>query len=416
MKILMLSWEYPPKTVGGLANHVYNLSKSLVNMGHEVHVITSEYGEALKDQVEEGVFVHRAAPYNIETDDFTKWVMHLNFSMIEEGIRLVNKFGGFDIVHAHDWLSLYSGKAIKGIFNVPMVCTIHATEYGRNGGIRTDMQRYISSAEWFLTYESWKVIACSDYMKNEIRNVFNLPEEKIWVIPNGVDGESFNLEFDYESFRRNYALDEEKIVFYVGRHVYEKGIHLLIEAAPDILREYNNTKFVIAGKGPMTEELKNRVKALGIEEKVMFTGYMSDETRNKLYKVSNAAVFPSLYEPFGIVALEAMAAECPVIVSDTGGLGEIITHKYNGMKIITGVVDSVRDNVVELLKNEQLAEYVKKNALKDVYVKYTWNKIAEHTNLVYKRVKEEEVEKEQHKEEYSKITEVKGLAINDIYR
>jgi len=416
MKILMLSWEYPPKTVGGLANHVYNLSKSLVNMGHEVHVITSEYGEALKDQVEEGVFVHRAAPYNIETDDFTKWVMHLNFSMIEEGIRLVNKFGGFDIVHAHDWLSLYSGKAIKGAFNIPMVCTIHATEYGRNGGIRTDMQRYISSAEWFLTYESWKVIACSDYMKNEIRNVFNLPEEKIWVIPNGVDGESFNLEFDYERFRRNYALDEEKIVFYVGRHVYEKGIHLLIEAAPDILREYNNTKFVIAGKGPMTEELKNRVKALGIEEKVMFTGYMSDETRNKLYKVSNAAVFPSLYEPFGIVALEAMAAECPVIVSDTGGLGEIITHKYNGMKIITGVVDSVRDNVVELLKDDQLAEYVKKNALKDVYVKYTWNKIAEHTALVYERVKEEEVEIEQVKNDYSITTEFSGLSINDIYR
>jgi len=416
MRILMLSWEYPPKTVGGLANHVYNLSKGLVDMGHEVHVITSEYGEEIKEHVEEGVFVHRAAPYNIETDDFTKWVMHLNFSMIEEGIRLVNKFGGFDIVHAHDWLSLYSGKAIKGIFNVPMVCTIHATEYGRNGGIRTDMQRYISSAEWLLTYESWKVIACSDYMKNEIRNVFNVPEEKIWVIPNGVDGESFNLKFDYGSFRRNYALDEEKIVFYVGRHVYEKGIHLLIEAAPGILREYSNTKFVIAGKGPMTEELKNRVRALGIAEKVMFTGYMSDETRNKLYKVANAAVFPSLYEPFGIVALEAMAAECPVIVSDTGGLGEIITHKYNGMKILTGVVDSVRDNIVEILRDEQLADYVKKNAIKDVYVKYTWNKIAEHTALIYERVKEEEVENEQVKNDDCKTAEFRGLSINDIYR
>ena len=253
-------------------------------------------------------------------------------------------------------------------------------------------------------------------MKNEIRNVFNVPEEKIWVIPNGVDGESFNLKFDYGSFRRNYALDEEKIVFYVGRHVYEKGIHLLIEAAPGILREYSNTKFVIAGKGPMTEELKNRVRALGIAEKVMFTGYMSDETRNKLYKVANAAVFPSLYEPFGIVALEAMAAECPVIVSDTGGLGEIITHKYNGMKILTGVVDSVRDNIVEILRDEQLADYVKKNAIKDVYVKYSWNKIAEHTALIYERVKEEEVEIEQVKNDYSKTAEVRGLSINDIYR
>jgi len=336
--------------------------------------------------------------------------------MIEEGIRVVNKFGSFDIVHGHDWLSVYCAKAIKGIFKLPMVSTIHATEYGRNGGIRTDMQRYISSAEWLLTYEAWKVIACSNYMKNEIRNVFGVPEEKIWVIPNGVDGESFNFEFDYESFRRNYALDEEKIVFYVGRHVYEKGIHLLIEAVPGILREYNNAKFVIAGKGPMTEELKNRVRDLGVEGKVLFTGYMSDETRNKLYKVADAAVFPSLYEPFGIVALEAMAAECPVIVSDTGGLGEIIAHKHNGMKILTGVVDSVKDNIVELLKNEQLAWKLKKNGLEEAYEKYSWNKIAEYTAYMYERVKEEEVEIDKQKNTCCKTAEFRGLSINDIYR
>jgi len=414
----MLSWEYPPKSVGGLSNHVYNLAQSLSNMNHEVHVITCRENSSIVEEQDGKVFVYRVLPYNIHTEDFSKWVMHLNFSMIEEAIRLINKIGKFDIIHAHDWLSAYSAKAIKGAFNIPMVCTIHATEYGRNSGIRTEMQKYISSAEWMLTYEAWKVIACSNYMKNEIKEIFNVPEEKIWIIPNGVNPEIFNIEFDHHEFRRNYAYDEEKIIFYVGRHVYEKGIHLLVEAAPEILRNYSNAKFVIAGKGNMTEELKNRVRALNIDHKFLFTGYMDDETRNKLYKVSDAAVFPSLYEPFGIVALEAMAAECPVVVSDTGGLGEIVTHKLNGMKIIPGAIDSLKDNIVEILKNEELSRLVKENGTKDVYEKYTWDKVAEQTNKMYEMVKEEALRTEWGNcNNYACITtEFDGLAISDIYR
>jgi len=389
MKILMLSWEYPPKNVGGLSNHVYYLSHALSKFGHEVHVITCEEGIAPVQENDNGVFVHRVSPYKIDTNDFIKWVMQLNFAMVEEAVRLITTCGKFDIIHAHDWLSAYSAKTLKWSFRIPTVSTIHATEYGRNGGVRTDMQRYISSTEWLLTYESWKVVACSNYMRQQISDVFSVPWEKIWVIPNGVEPDNFNFDFDSQSFRRRYARDEEKIVFYIGRHVFEKGIHLLIEAAPEIINKYNNTKFVIGGTGSMTEELKSRVRKMGIEEKVLFTGYMSDSDRDRLYRVSNVSVFPSLYEPFGIVALEAMAAGCPVVVSDTGGLGEIVQHEKNGLKTINGSSNSIVDNIIKLLFDEELVTNIKNNALKTVYENYTWSRVAEITMSMYNWVKEE---------------------------
>jgi glycosyltransferase involved in cell wall biosynthesis len=412
MKILMLSWEYPPKNVGGLSNHVFYLSHALRKLGHEVHVITCEEGDAPVEENNNGVYVHRVTPYKIDTEDFSKWVMHLNFAMIEEATRLINYGGKFDLIHAHDWLSAFTAKALKWSFKIPMVSTIHATEYGRNGGIRTDMQRYISSTEWFLTYESWKVVACSNYMRQQVKDLFGSPWDKIWVIPNGVEPQKFNFNFDSLEFRRNYAEDNEKIIFYVGRHVFEKGIHLLVEAARGIVKSYNNSKFVIAGTGPMTEELKNRVRDMGIEKKVLFVGYMNDEDRDKLYKVADVAVFPSLYEPFGIVALEAMAAGCPVVVSNTGGLGEIIEHKVNGLKSINGSSESITDNVSQLLYDNDLANILKENALKTVYEKYTWNKVAELTVEMYELVREEakgtewEMKREEHKyDTVARITE-----------
>lgn len=389
LKILMLSWEYPPKNVGGLSTHVYNLSHALKKFGCEIHVVTCEEGTAPVEENDEGVYIHRVAPYNIETDDFTKWVMHLNFAMVEECIRLIKNIGKIDIIHAHDWLSAYCGKVLKWSYKIPLVCTIHATEEGRNNGIRTEMQRYISSAEWILTYESLKVVACSKYMKNEIVKTFSVPEEKVWIIPNGVNIEEFDFEFDWLKFRRQYANDDEKIIFFIGRHVFEKGIQLLLNAAPEIVEACDKVKFVIAGTGPMTEELRDRIRSMNLQEKFLFAGYMDNNSRNKLYKVSNVAVFPSLYEPFGIVAIEAMAAGCPVIVSDTGGFCEIVEHKINGMKMISGNANSLKDNVLELFYDEELSKNLRKNAKMYVKQRYTWDIAASITMKMYDYIKEE---------------------------
>lgn len=388
MKILMLSWEYPPKSVGGLSNHVYHLSKGLSKLGHEVHVITCGDVSSTVEEIH-GVYVHTVVPYGLDTEDFTKWVMHLNFAMAEEAVRLINSNGKFDIIHGHDWLSAYAAKMIKGACSIPMVCTIHATEHGRNNGIRTEMQRYISSAEWMLTYEAWKVIACSEYMRSEIHSVFDTPLDKLSVIPNGIDLNEFEKTVDSLEFRRKYAKDDEKLIVYVGRHVYEKGIQLLIEAAPDIISNYYNVKFIIAGKGVMTDELKDKVRYLGLENNIVFTGYIDEEEKALLYKSADAAVVPSLYEPFGISALEAMAAGCPAVVSDIGGLKDIIEHKINGIKILPGSKDSIRDNILELLNNEQLRKSLSEKGLELICEKYIWDRIALSTVELYEKVKEE---------------------------
>lgn len=385
----MLSWEYPPKNVGGLSNHVYYLSHSLCEMGHEVHVVTCQDGTAPIKENDNGVFIYRVEPYKIQTQDFVKWVMQLNFAMIEESIRIIKSQGRMDIIHAHDWLSAFAAKTLKWAYNIPVIGTIHATEYGRNGGIKTDMQNYISSTEWNLTYEAWKVIVCSNYMKEQIANVFSTPREKIWIIPNGVKVENFLEKNDLYNVRKRYAKEDEKIVLYIGRHVFEKGIHILINTMPKILKENNKIKFVIAGTGSMTEELKDMVLNEGLEEKVIFTGYVSEEEKNKLYRISDAAVFPSIYEPFGIVALEAMAAGCPVVVSDIGGFSEIIRDRINGLKFMSGSTSSLNDSLLELLNNTELANKLRENGLKSVKENYSWQRAAELTTEVYKQVLEE---------------------------
>jgi len=255
-----------------------------------------------------------------------------------------------------------------------------------NQGLHNDQQRYISSIEWWLTYEAWKVIVCSRHMKNEVQGVFNVPGDKVEIIPNGVKTEKFRAVNIEPGFKNRFARDDEKVVFFVGRLVREKGVQVLIESAPSILHAFPNAKFVIAGKGPMEGELHYRARAMGLEDKILFTGYIDDETRNKLYSVSTVAVFPSLYEPFGIVALEAMAAGTPVVVSDTGGLSEIVTHGDNGLKAYPGNANSLANNIVRLLTDEVYAAQIKNRAGRLVKEVYDWSAIAQRTLSLYNSI------------------------------
>ena len=236
-----------------------------------------------------------------------------------------------------------------------------------------------------LTYESAEVIVNSNYMKCEMQRLFGLPFEKVSVIPNGINMSMFNgVEKDYD-FRRKVALDSEKIIMYAGRLVYEKGIQHLISAAPKILSGYNDTKFVIAGAGGMLNELKAQVDYLGISNKVYFTGKLAYKDLCKMYKVADVAVFPSTYEPFGVVALEAMYAGVPTVVSDIGGLNEIVDHGINGMKSYAGNANSIADSVLSVLYDSKLADNISKNAKAKVKNVYNWNKIAQDTHFVYQK-------------------------------
>ena len=386
MKILMLTWEYPPRIVGGIARVVHDLSKRLIKDGHEVTVVTYRDNAGVPEyENDKGVNVYRVDNYMIHPNNFIDGIMQLNFNLIAKATETINKESGFDVIHAHDWLVTYAAKTLKNAYDIPIVATIHATEAGRNSGIHDDTQRYINDTEWLLTYEATEVIVNSNFMKNDLQRLFGLPYDKINVIPNGINLNNFTgIERDYE-FRRQYAMDNEKIILYVGRLVYEKGIQHLIAAMPKILSNYHDAKLVIAGKGGMIDELKAETSSLGLDNKVYFTGYMDSKKVQKMYKCADVAVFPSTYEPFGIVALEAMLAGVPTVVSDVGGLDEIVTHGVDGMKSYAGNSNSIADSVTALLYDHQLATNISKKARQKVKEQFNWEKIAQDTHFTYEK-------------------------------
>lgn len=386
MKILMLTWEYPPRIVGGIARVVHDLSKRLIKDGHEVTVVTyRDNADVPEYENDKGVNVYRVDNYMIHPNNFIDWIMQLNFNMLSKATEIINKEGGFDVIHAHDWLVTYAAKSLKNAYDIPIVATIHATEAGRNSGIHDETQRYINDTEWLLTYEATEVIVNSNYMKNEIQRLFGLPFDKINVIPNGINLSNFTgIERDYD-FRRQYAMDNEKIILYVGRLVYEKGVQHLIAAMPKILSNYNDAKLIIAGRGGMMDELRAEASNLGLNDKIYFTGYLNSKQVQKMYKCADVAVFPSTYEPFGIVALEAMLAGVPTVVSDVGGLDEIVTHGVDGMKSYVGNANSIADSVTALLYDHQLATNVSKKAKQKVKDQFNWEKIAQDTHFTYEK-------------------------------
>lgn len=403
MKILMLTWEYPPRIVGGISRVVYDLSQRLIKDGHEVTVVTYKDGDVPYFEDDKGVKVYRVDNYMINPNNFIEWIMQMNFNMVAKANEIIAKEGKFDVIHAHDWLVAYAAKAIKNSYNIPIVATIHATEAGRNSGIHDETQRYINDTEWMLTYEASEVIVNSNYMKSELQRLFGLPFEKINVVPNGINLTTFDgIERDYD-FRRRYAMDNEKIILFMGRLVYEKGIQHLIAAMPKILSGYRDAKLIVAGRGGMIDELRAEVDALGIGNKVYFAGYVNGKDVAKMYKIADVSVFPSTYEPFGIVALEAMLAGTPVVVSDIGGLNEIVQHRENGMKSYAGNANSLADSILEILYDHQLAQNIVKNAKEKVISQYNWSKIAQDTHYIYQKTINQTVIEMKRREELQQI-------------
>ncbi len=389
MKVALFTWEYPPKIVGGIARHVYGLTKALSKIGVETLVFTCEFPGAPREEKTDGVRVFRVDSYRAPTPDLATWDLVMNQSMEETAAEIIDSENDpVDLLHAHEWLVAKASIGLKHTLRLPLLATIHATEYGRRNGLHDDNERMIHETERWLTFESWRVICCSNFMTSHISWAFSLPRQKIDAIPNGVDVTEFVGTFQKASFRHLYALPEEKLVLFVGRLVYEKGASLLVEAVPRVLSR-TNAKFVFVGEGYMKDQLIARAKQLGVAGKTYFTGYTDERTLRQLYRVADVCVFPSLYEPFGIVALEAMAARAPVVVADTGGLSEIVEHDRTGVKVYRNNVDSLAWGILRILTDNSYAKYLVDNAARTVLDEYSWNQIASRTKKVYERIVEE---------------------------
>jgi glycosyltransferase involved in cell wall biosynthesis len=390
----MLSWEYPPMRVGGIAAALEGLAPALARTGVEVHVVTcGAAGGPAEENPAPNLHIHRV---NVDGDanDFIHWVHQLNAQMelragdlIEGWSEEPKKSRKPVLLHVHDWLGLFAGRALKYRYHLPLLSTIHATEFGRNNGIHTDIQRYINQCEWDLQWESWRVIVCSAFMRGEVEYALKTPWDKIDIIYNGVETGTFDFVFEGEErqrFRDRFCAPNERIIFFIGRMVREKGAQILIEALPRVRFQYHDAKLVIAGGGNR-EHLEQLARYMGMDRHVYFTGRVSDEDRDRLYKVADVAVYPSLYEPFGIVALEAMAARVPVVVSDAGGLPEVVQHDVTGTVAYNNDPESLAWGIVRVLKDSDLSRHMADAAYERVRTVFNWDVIAGQTKQVYDR-------------------------------
>lgn len=327
-RVLIVSWEYPPLIEGGLARHVRKLSEALVGLGVEVHVLTRGGEQATIEEEMAGVQIHRIVEPERPTDlaQFVTWVERMNSDMLAAGVELGDRYE-FDLVHGHDWLVASACDHLARRFSSPLVTTIHATEHGRHQGwVEKHPQSYIHGVERWIANRADRVIACSYYMREQISDIFDVPERRVSVIPNGIDPEDMPDpdRDELARLRREFAAPEEKLVLLIGRLVYEKGFQFALEAMPKLIEQTPGTRFLVAGSGTHEQELRRQASELGLLDHGTFLGWIGDDVLHSLYRIADVCVVPSLYEPFGLVALEAMASECPCIVADTGGLREVV--------------------------------------------------------------------------------------------
>jgi 1,4-alpha-glucan branching enzyme len=393
--IVMLAWEYPPKQVGGLACAVCDLAESLAAQGRVVHVVTTVHDGAPPLETVKGVHVHRVRELSSGPTDFYHWTFEWNLAIVDYLIRWKELGGRIDILHAHDWIVFHAARELKLSCGIPLVATIHATEWGRHqGNLHSELQRSIHELEYRLTYEASEVIVCSEYMQGEVIRLFGLPPHKVHVFPNGIQLEDVETPGNSNSRepaaaetteeRRQWAADGERILFFIGRLVYEKGLQTLLEAMPAVWKEAPDTKLIVAGSGPMEDEWRRMAAPYG--DRVRFVGYADAAFKERLYRAADIVVIPSWYEPFGIVALEAMKYGKPLVISDTGGLAEIVDHGVNGFKALPGRADSLASFIAELLRRPELGRRMAAEASRKLRERYTWPGIAAKVASLYREL------------------------------
>ena len=385
-RLLILSWEYPPLIEGGLARHVRKLAEGLVDQGVEVHVLTRGGEESPAEEQAGGVLVHRIREPKRPTDlgEFVAWVERMNSDMLAAGVELGDRFE-FDVVHGHDWLVANACDHLAKRFGAPLVTTIHATEHGRHQGwVDKHPQSYIHGVERWITNRSDRVIACSFYMREQIADIFGVEESRVSVIPNGIDPSDLQPQDPGElrRLRLEFAEPDQKLVLLVGRLVYEKGFQLALEAMPGVIERLPGTRFLVAGSGTHEMELRRQADELGLMDHGTFLGWIGDDVLHSLYRIADVCVIPSLYEPFGLVALEAMASDCPCIVADTGGLREIVSHGEVGLRFRARDPASLGEMVERVLTDAELRDRLVAEGSEHV-LHFDWADVAESTAEIY---------------------------------
>jgi glycogen(starch) synthase len=389
MRIVMLSWEYPPVVVGGLGRHVHAIATELAAAGHEVTVVSRHEAGAAYDETVEGVRILRAPedPAAFPMSDLLAWAQALNHALLRAVLRAGLERP--DVVHAHDWLVAHAATALKEHWRVPLVATVHATEAGRHQGwLPGPMNRSIHAVEWWLTYEARRVITCSSYMRWEVMRLFELPPATVDVISNGTDLAAFRPRpVDVRAARAAYG--PGPLIVYSGRLEWEKGVQTLLTALPRLRRRHPGLRLVVAGTGTLAASLVEQARALRLGRTVVWAGRLPTRELAGLLGAADVAVVPSLYEPFGLVALEAATAGAPLVVSDTGGLREVVETGVTGLRATPDDPAAWADAISAQLRDEVAARRMARVA-RSRAAGSTWAAAAASTADVYARAAAEE--------------------------
>ena len=386
----MVSWEYPPVVIGGLGRHVHHLSTALAAAGHDVVVLsrrptgTDPSTHPSSDQVVDGVGVIAAAhdPHEFSfSDDMMAWTLAMGHSMIRVGLSVQQPEGNRpwhpDVVHAHDWLVAHPAIALAEFYDVPVVSTIHATEAGRHSGwVAGTLSRQVHAVESWLVRESDSLITCSVSMADEITELFGPGLAEMTVIRNGIDAARWPF-----AARRPRTGPAE--LLYLGRLEYEKGVHDVIAALPRVRRTHPGTRLTIAGEGTQHEWLLEQARKHRVLTATRFVGHLNHADLLAVLHRADAAVLPSHYEPFGIVALEAAAAGTPLVTSNIGGLGEAVINGQTGVSFPPRDVAGLATAVRTVLDDPDAAQRRARAARDRLTSDFDWKTVADQTAQVY---------------------------------
>src|SRR3989441_9606042 len=378
----MLTWEFPPRVIGGISTHVYHLSRALVEKGTSVRVITCDFPKAPAEEIIDGVLVSRVDSGRVPESNFLLWIYRLNSQMISKTTELLET-ERFDLIHAHDWVVGRAAVELKNRLDLPLISTIHATEIGRGGSLDGEYRRKVRDIERLLVEQSDGIICCSNYMLDHIQHVLGAVKTKVRVIPNGVESSRFNGGRQPQLILAGIS-EDRKIILYVGRIVREKGIFTLLDALEKLRKQGKDVSLVFVGEGPLKEDLAKEVLWRRLSDRVKLVGFVDEQRLVSLYNSSDAFVLPSHYEPFGMVVLEAMASRIPVVVSDVGGLSEIVEDGITGVKVPASDPRALAEGILRVLDNPELAEQMTEKAYRVVQERYRWDMIAEKTIEVYR--------------------------------
>jgi glycogen(starch) synthase len=408
VRIGFFVWEYPPKLVGGLGTYAEYITREFVELGHDVTVFTLNPGDLKTRDVVKGVEVHRpiiADASNVfpifVTEDLRKWGTNIRFfnNIFIHNVLSATKFINelikkeeyeFDVVCVHDWLSSIAGIIIKNETKTPVVFHVHSTEWGRSGGQGSEVVSHLEAA---TAQTANHVITVSHAMRDDLIR-HGWPGPKISVVWNGVDPKRYNPDGctpeEAERIRSKYGIKEdEPMLFFLGRLTWVKSVRNLVQAMPIILKGYPKAKLVILGKGEEQRDITETANRLGITGNVICRfEFVPEEERIAHYAASDICIFPSVYEPFGIVSLEAMAMAKPVVVGAHGVVGfreQVISTgpEQNGVHVNGEDPADIAWGIKEALKDPERAKKWGENGRKRVLQYFTWEKVAKQTLKVY---------------------------------